>query len=321
MVIKFNKKEFFKMRWLKHGKIFDHNTFSIPWFKKNAMVPLPYLINEDCLRLYTTMCDEQNVGRIGYVDLDPNNPSKILGYSEKPLVDIGQDGHFDDNGVVTASLLEDDGKLYMFYSGYQLCVKVPYLIFTGLAVSVDGGHSFNKITTDVPLLDRVAGECGNRCVPFVIKEKDVYKMWYTSDFEGGWIKTPAKLEPYYDMKYMESTDLFNWPNESQTAISFKNDDEHGICKATLWKENGLYKMLYSIRHISKGYRIGYAESVDGKRFTRLDDKVGIDVSEQGFDNDMVDFPERIAVKDKVYMFYCGNHYGMEGIGYAELVEE
>ena len=26
-------------------------------------------------------------------------------------------------------------------------------------------------------------------------------------------------------------------------------------------------------------------------------------------------------KDKVYMFYCGNHYGMEGIGYAELVEE
>ena len=158
------------MKWEKKGFICSQNSFNLPWFKKNTMVPVPYLINADTIRIYLTMCDEANIGRIGYVDVSAENPSVIKGFSENPLIDIGIDGSFDDNGVVTASLLQDNEKLYMFYSGYQLCVKVPYLIFTGIAVSNDNGHSFTKITTNVPLLDRINGELSTRCVPYVIKE-------------------------------------------------------------------------------------------------------------------------------------------------------
>ncbi|MCI6066033.1 hypothetical protein MR818_11815 [bacterium] len=309
------------MKWNKKGKIYDHNTFNLEWYKKNSMVPLPYLKDDKTLRIYTTMCDEYNIGRIGYVDVNPENPSEILGYSKKPIINIGEDGHFDDNGVVTASLLKEDEKLYMFYSGYQSCVKVPYMIFTGLAVSYDNGDTFEKLTTDVPLLDRVKGEAGTRCVPYVIKNGDTYQMWYTSDYGKGWISTPNKLEPLYDMKYMESKDLFQWPSKGETAVTFKDDDEHGICKCTVWKEDDKYKVIYSIRHISKGYRLGYGEAEDGVHFKRMDELVGIDVSEAGFDDDMVCFAERIDCNGKVYLFYSGNHYGMEGIGYAELEEE
>ncbi|MGJ0457044.1 hypothetical protein NG782_10130 [Aliarcobacter cryaerophilus] len=308
------------MEWIKEGFICSKETLNLDWYKKNTMVPLPYLKNKDCLRIFVTMCDEKNIGRIGYVDVNPSNPKEIIGYSKTPVIDIGEDGKFDDNGVVTASLFKEDNKLYMFYSGYQLSVKVPYFIFTGLAVSEDNGDTFKKISIDVPILDRIPGEINTRCVPFVIKENGVYKMWYTADFGSGWIDGNKKKVPLYDLKYLESTSITDWSRENgQTVISCKDNDEHGIAKCTLWKENGLYKIIYSIRSISQGYRLGYAESADGKNFERNDKKVGIDVSSSGWDSEMVAFAERIEIDENTtYLFYCGNHYGMAGIGYAKL---
>lgn len=309
------------MRWCKKGFICDCNSFNLSWYKKNSMVPLPFQLDKYTIRIFLTMCDKQNIGRIGYVDVSAENPSIILGYSKEPLVDIGIDGSFDDNGVVTASLLEDGDRLYMYYSGYQLCVKVPYLIFTGVAVSYDHGHSFIKLTKEVPLLDRVEGEMANRCVPFIIKEGNLYKMWYTASVGEGWIKGNDKLEPLYNLKYLESKNPLVWDRKAgKTVIDFNNSDEHGICKSVIWKENGIYKIIYSLRHLSKGYRLGYGESIDGINWERMDDQVGITISEKGhFDDDMICFGERLECNGKIYLFYSGNHYGIAGIGYAELM--
>lgn len=310
------------MKWIKKGLICSHETVDLPWYKKNTMVPVPYLVNDNCLRIYVTMCDEKNIGRIGYVDVHPDNPSEIIGYSQNPVLDIGEDGCFDDNGVVTASLLKDGDKLYMYYSGYQSCVKVPYMIFGGVAVSDDNGKTFTKISKRVPIIDRIDGECGTRCAPFVIKEDGVYKMWYTADFGDGWVNGENKKLPLYDLKYMSSASPVKWDApKSEVAVSFQNEDEHGIAKCTLWKEDDLYKIIYSIRSLSMGYRLGYGESKDGIHFTRIDDQVGIDVSGNGWDSEMIAFAERIQVKDKTYLFYCGNHYGMAGMGYAVLDRE
>lgn len=310
------------MLWKKKGLICSSASFDLPWFKKNTMVPVPYLKNAQCLRIFVGMCDEQNISRIGYVDVNPDNPSEIIGYSRTPVIDIGEDGSFDDNGVVTASLLQHDGKLYMYYSGYQLCVKVPYLIFTGVAVSTDGGDTFTKISKRVPILDRIEGESGTRCVPFVIHDKGEFRAWYTADVGSGWVDGEKKKLPLYDLKHARSSSPTVWPGTpGEVAVGFANDDEHGIAKCTLWQEDGLYKLIYSIRSHSKMYRLGYGESKDGVSFTRMDDKVGIDVSPEGWDSEMIAFAERIAVKDKVYLFYCGNHYGRDGMGYAELVSK
>ncbi len=310
------------MKWEKKGLICSHETLNLPWYKKNTMVPVPYLRDEKTLRIFVTMCDEKNIGRIGYVDVDPQNPSCIIGYSKEPVIDIGEDGCFDDNGVVTASLLRDGDRLYMYYSGYQSCVKVPYMIFAGVAVSTDNGDSFTKISSRVPTFDRIDGESSTRCVPFVIKEGDVYKAWYTADAGSGWIDGEKKKLPLYDLKYAESASPIEWPREKgHVAVGLGSEDEHGIAKCTLWKEGDVYKIIYSIRSLSKKYRLGYGESRDGKNFMRKDDQVGIDVSASGWDSEMVAFAERLQVQDKTYLFYCGNHYGMAGMGYAELVAE
>lgn len=310
------------MKWLKQGLICNREKLDLPWYKKNVMVPVPYLVNDRCLRLFVTLCDEYNVGRIGYLDVDPLNPSTILGFSEKPIIDIGEEGTFDDNGAVSSSILQDGDRLYLYYSGYQLCKKVPYMIFTGVAVSDDGGNSFTKLSKDTPILDRVEGEVSTRCAPFVIKENGAYRCWYTADSDGGWLECEGKKLPRYDLKYIESESPVIWPSQAgRRALTFENSDEHGIAKSTIWRELDVLKIIYSIRAKSYGYRLGYGEASDGWQFERKDSEVGITVSPDGWDSEMIAFAERIECMGKTYLFYCGNHYGMDGMGYAELLSE
>ena len=82
------------------------------------------------------------------------------------------------------------------------------------------------------------------------------------------------------------------------------------------KENGLYKMWYSYR--GQSYRIGYAESKDGFEWTRMDADVGIDVSESGWDSEMIEYPFVFDQNGERFMLYNGNSYGKTGIGLARL---
>jgi hypothetical protein len=51
---------------------------------------------------------------------------------------------------------------------------------------------------------------------------------------------------------------------------------------------------------------------------RDDSQAGIDVSESGWDSDMICYPHIAKINDKYVMFYCGNNFGQDGFGYAEL---
>jgi hypothetical protein len=76
---------------------------------------------------------------------------------------------------------------------------------------------------------------------------------------------------------------------------------------------------YAVGH--GGYRIGYAESDDGINWQRKDDKVGIDVSDEGWDSEMVAYPYVFEHDGEKYMLYNGNGYGETGFGYAVLEED
>jgi hypothetical protein len=270
------------------------------------------------------MCDADNVGRIGYIDVNPNNPKEILDYSKNPSLDIGQDGCFDDNGVLPSCILEENGKLYMFYSGYQKVAKVPYFIFSGIAVSEDQGKSFKRLSKK-PILDRSDNELSVRAAIHCMKDSDGYKIWYLGGSD--WIKkNESQIAPKYDIKYKfiksnSILSILNGIDDQKTSLELNNDDEYGLSMPQVFIENGVHKMIYSIRTISKGYRMGYAESSDsGKSWIRKDDQIKLDVSSEGFDSEMICFGHLQKTESKTYLFYCGNHYGIGGIGYAELME-
>ena len=81
-----------------------------------------------------------------------------------------------------------------------------------------------------------------------------------------------------------------------------------------------YKMWYSYRGNGAiaSYRIGFAESDDGKKWIRKDTSAGIDISKDGWDSEMICYPCIFDYLDNRYMFYNGNGYGKTGFGVARL---
>jgi predicted GH43/DUF377 family glycosyl hydrolase len=302
------------MKWRKMGRIYAPDG-SLAWARKFAFPPVPYFLNEEVIRIYVAFCDEQMIGRIGYVDLSADNPLEVLRVSEQPVLNIGTPGAFDENGLLPTCIVEVDGKLYLYYVGYQLGMKVRYYQFEGLAISTDGGESFERAQR-VPVTDRTDQELLNRTSAFVRRRGACFQMWYVGGSE--WTVIDGKPMPVYNIRYMESADGINWPAEGRVCIDYTREGEYAFGRPFVIEENGRQLMFYSSRTRSKGYRIGYAESTDGQNWTRRDEEIGIDVSANGWDSQMLAYACVVRHKDKVYMFYNGNNYGETGFGYAEL---
>jgi sucrose-6-phosphate hydrolase SacC (GH32 family) len=231
------------------------------------------------------------------------------------VLDIGAPGAFDENGILPTSIVPVGDELYMYYVGYQLGQKVRYYQFQGLAISRDGGDSFERYQR-VPVIDRSDAELVNRTSAFVSLENGLFRMWYVGGSE--WTQGKDKYLPVYNMRYLESRDGKTWGPEGRVCIDFASDDEHALGKPWVIQHGGLYKMWYSSRTRSKGYRLGYAESPDGVTWTRRDEAVGIDVSPTGWDSEMIAYAAVVPHRDRWYMFYNGNNCGQTGFGYAVL---
>lgn len=303
------------MQWDKKGLIYNVQQ-DASWKTQFAMLPTPLLM-KDRLRIFLGFCDEQNVGRIGYVDVNPENPKEIIGVSAAPILDIGRRGSFDDNGVVPISILKEAGQVFLYYVGFQLGAKVPYYMFGGLAISNDGGEHFERYS-ESPILDRVGDEIYARCGINVIKDEGKYKMWYIGSNKEGWTISGGKQRPLYIMKYTESEDGIHWNGVPSICIEYKNKDEHGFGRPYVWRENGMFRMLYSIRTYSRGYYIGYAESQDGIVWDRKDDLAGISLGPEEWDDTNLSYPYLFRYNGHTFMFYNGNGCGKSGFGYAEL---
>jgi predicted GH43/DUF377 family glycosyl hydrolase len=302
------------MIWEKKGRIFEPDG-SLWWAKRYAAIPTPVLLDDNTIRIIISSRDDEGVSRIGYLDVDAGDPAEIKAVSQEPILDIGTAGNFDDNGVLPSCYIDLGEKKLLFYMGFLLGVKVRYYIFSGLAVSEDNGKTFARASR-VPILDRNEQDLFFRTAPFVVNEDNKWRMWYIGG--GEWTDVGGKAVPVYRMKYLESKDYGYWKDAGKTCLDFVNEDEHGFGRPYVFKENGAYKMFYSIRLRSRGYRTGYAESADGLTWERRDEEAGIDVSGDGWDSEMICFASIIKVRNNTVMFYNGNNYGETGLGYAVL---
>jgi len=305
------------MNWKKKGLIFNSDK-TFDWAVTGAMIPTPIILNDEIIRVFVTFLDKLGIGRTGYVDLCKDNPFKILDISKKPIFNIGGSGAFDDNGVLTCSVLQNKKNEFLFYyAGFELGQKIRYRLLSGLAIT---DNKFNLIKKfNVPILERSENELFFRGGPFCIfdEKKSIYKMWYVGGSE--WKVINSKPMPIYFIKYIESIDGIDWPNEGKTCFGFASRDEYGFGRPYVIYHENIYKMFYSIRLISKGYRLGYAESVDGYNWTRKDHMMDLDISPDGWDSEMLTYASVINNEGRLMMFYNGNQYGKTGFGLAEFV--
>lgn len=300
------------MRWEKKGQIFQPNG-QYDWVKTHAMLPTVDHIKDDLFRVYFSGRDESNISRTGYIEIDIKDPSKILHLSEKPIVDIGKLGSYDDNGISPTCIVTHEGKKYFYIMGWNKGSKVRAAEVSGLAISTDNGATFERYSK-APVIDRTDMEPYTILViSCIIIENGIWRMWY--DSADYWINEEL---PRYNIKYAESTDGIHWKREGVVSVTYKNDKESRVSRASIIKDDGVYRMWYCYAIESGGYNMGYAESKDGYQFTRMDDKVGIELSSSGWDSEMICYPNVFKHKDEIYMLYCGNGYGKAGFGYAIL---
>jgi hypothetical protein len=305
------------MRWRKLGIVYSPKGDQ-PWARTHAMLPTPlYLPQLQRLRVFYTACDERGVGRPGFVDLDPNDPTRVLGASDRPLMDVGKPGTFDDNGAVATSVVAlPDGRLMMYYVGFELAVNVRYRLLTGVAISDDFGETFTRYS-ETPVLERSTQELYFRCGPFVVYEDGRFRMWYVAG--SHWIDLDGKAMPEYRMMYQESADGVTWAPAGQLVLDITEPDEHGFGRPWILRDGDSYRLLYSIRRKSlASYRMGYATSADGLRWSRRDDHLNLDVGPDAYDNAAIMYAAPIVLDGRTYCFYNGNDFGREGFAVALL---
>ena len=279
------------------------------------MLPTADVTEGETVRVYFACLDEELYGRVGYVELSPENPQDVLHLTPEPVLDLGQLGSFDESGVNPSCIVDFKGDKYLYYIGWQRCEKVPHMLFTGLAISTDGGVSFHRYSR-TPILDRTETEPFSRSAPFVLHDSEGWKMWYWSCLK--WSHGPRGLHYNNVIRFATSVDGVHWDTHKHTCLEPDFRDEYSVGRPWIVQEDGLFRMWYSIRSFSWGYRIGYAESENGIQWTRKDDQVGIETSSSGWDSEMICFSSVVEIRGRRYMFYNGNRYGKTGFGCAVL---
>jgi hypothetical protein len=300
------------MRWQKQGLLVEPPVH-LPWVASHAAVPHAESFSDGRALIYFTTRDEHRRSHIAVAELAPGSwqPQVV----SEPLLAPGPPGAFDDSGVMTSCLVRHEGAEYLYYQGWHLGVTVPFAVFVGCAVRHAGEERFRRVSA-APVLDRDDQDPFMCSSPWVLVEEGRWRMWYVSN--RGWEGGGGRLRYRVHVRYAESRDGLTWERDGHVCIDFQSADEYTISRPCVIKDGPLYRMWYSYRGHS--YRIGYAESADGLEWTRRDDLAGIDVSEEGWDSEMVEYACILDRDAERTLLYNGNGYGETGIGRALLLD-
>lgn len=311
------------MKWIKKGVIFAPNQ-NYDWMVSHASIPVVEEIRAGVLRIYFGTRDAQGRSHTSYLEVEATQPENVLYVHDQPILSWGPPGTFDDSGIMPSWIINHGNKKFLYYIGWNQEVSVPYRLAIGLAVSDDGGASFQKVSAG-PICDRSLEEPFFNTAPSVLFDGQRWKMWYVSC--TGWETVNGSPDPRYHIKYADSVDGINWRKPGLVCIDYEEPAD-AIGRPCVFQEDGLYKMFYSSRKVlnfrtdrEQSYRLGYAESVDGLTWTRRDKEVGIGKSEGGWDSEMIEYCYRYEYQGRKYLFYNGNGFGRSGFGYAILDEE
>jgi len=301
-----------------------HDDHGHEWMSTHAQLPVVDTTIPSVLRIYFGTRDKQNRSVAAFVDVDPENPGRVIRAGDSPALGLGELGSFDDCGVIPSSIVNHGGRKFLYYVGVNTSTTVPYRYSIGLAESTDGGITFHRNGYG-PVVERTFSE-PHLCTAPCVLAGNPWRMWYVAGL--GWEMADGKPEPLYNIRYTESPDGIAWTRPGRVAVEIKNQNEGGIGRPAVMVEDGLYRMWFSFRgrrdyrsNRTQTYRIGYAESGDGLEWDRRDEMAGIDISDAGWDSEMIAYPHVFRHREQTFMVYNGNGFGRSGFGYAVLETE
>lgn len=297
--------------WDKLGLIIKPNE-EIYWLAKWAGASCIIPCTEDIYRVYITGKDIQGRARIGTFLLNIKT-LEVSELTKDPIIDLGERGTLDENGTSYPFVIKIKNKYYLYYLGWIKGVHVPWYNGLFLATS-DDGINFSKYSK-APVFDRNQDDYLGIGSMFILFDENKYKMWY-SRFDS-WGKDEKDHKHYYNIKYAESKDAISWERKNNICIDFINRKiDYAIAKPSVLKIDNKFYMWYSYR--GEAYKIGFAVSNDGVHWQRHDEFAGINLSDSGWDSEMLCYAYVFRHQENLYMLYNGNEYGSSGLGIATV---
>lgn len=312
--------------WKKLGKIFTpQEVEGREWLKEFAQAPAT-LVFSDFVRVYFSCrppADQsgQYVSYSAYVDLDRANLFSIKRVSEHPILELGGVGEFDEFGTYPVSVIRHSTEVRAYYAGWSRCESVPFNVAIGVAVSKDEGETFIKLGNG-PVLSYSLNEPFILSGPKIRRFNNIWYLWYIAGRK--WKMVNGRAEPVYKIRMAMSQDGIHWNKQNRDLIENRVEEDEAQASPDVFFANGKYHMFFCYRYSSdfrgkeNGYRIGYASSTDLTNWHRDDNKAGIDVSEQGWDAEMISYPHVFELDGNTYMLYLGNQVGRHGFGLTIL---
>jgi hypothetical protein len=268
-------------------------------------------LNGDVYRVFFSGRDADNRSSVGAVDIDIVRREVVKEHHE-PFFVHGPEGSFYADGVSIGNCYVAGGIRYMLFMGWQSPLDKHWRGDVGrLIVNED---LTLRLDCEAPFMGMDEHDTLSLSYPWVQQlDGDGYVMWYgsTKTWDSG------NGEMIHVINRATSSDGHHWHREG-LAVPYEIGVAQAYSRPTAVANarNG-FDMWFSFRS-GKGetYRIGHATSgVDGQ--WRLDLKAtGIDVSDDGWDSEMIEYPFVFEHKGALYMLYNGNGYGRSGFGLA-----
>lgn len=295
--------------WKKLGLIFKNENSGNPFLVSHASNPQANFLGSDVYRIFYSARDKENKSSISYFDFNLKTKKKIT-QSKEPVLTYGTKDSFTSHGISIGCSYKVNNRDYFLFMAWQIRGNNHWRGDIGRCEILENEL---KLTSNKPFIgvDEKVDKT-SLSYPWVIFENGLYKMWYGSTLN--W--TSENGEMIHVINYATSKDGENWQKHG-LAIPY----EIGIAQAfsrpcVIHYEDG-YHMWFSFRSgDGTPYRIGYAKSKDGISWVLALDEVGIDVSETGWDNEMICYPFVFDHEGERYMLYNGNGFGKTGIGLA-----
>lgn len=317
------------MRWKKHGKIFDPTEHRLANDCHEFAQSPQALVCEDCIRVYfsTRAVDKLNgkfLSHISFVDF-ARDLTGIRRVSAHTILPLGGLGCFDEHGIFPMNVLPVGDMLYGYTCGWSRRVSVSVDTAIGLAVSRDGGETFQRLGPG-PVLAPSKNE------PFLIGDGfakiigSTFHMWYIFGVRWSHFSAQGPAERIYKIGHATSSDGIHWTKEEgRRIISDRLGEDECQALPTVVEIAGRYHMFFCYRQAvdfrtnpARGYRIGHAWSDDLSHWNRDDNEFALEGDFGQWDGDMQCYPHAFSCDGKIYLLYNGNEFGRFGFGLAEL---
>jgi len=298
------------MIWKKLGQIYKFKPID-NYLISHASNPLAIHLKNDIYRVFFSGRDAHNKSSVGYVDIDILK-KEIINACKEVVFPYGTEDSFYSHGISIGNMYIVNDTNYIQFMAWKIKDNEHW----------KGDIGRFKVSDDLQKLELNPNLPHIRCndedkislsYSWVMYDEGIYKMWYGSTID--WSSENAEM--IHVIKYATSPDGENWKRHG-LAIPYELGVAQAFSRPTVIRDNDGYHMWFSYRSgDGTKYHIGYAHSRNGLTWDRQE-KSGIDVSDYGWDSEMICYPFVFDHKGKRYMLYNGNDYGKSGFGLAVL---